>query len=74
MYDKDGLTEDDYELFGKIKCKNRIILSDTENKKYPYIKRIIKKNSYNDNKYFIKDKFGIRTFESQWDYVDWLNV
>ena len=52
---------------------NRIILSDNENTKYSYFKKIIKKNSYNDNKYFIKDKNGIRTFEEQWDFVDWLN-
>ena len=74
VYDKDGLTDDDYKAFGQINCKNKIILSDNENTKYTYFKKIIKKNSYNDNKYFIKDKYGIRTFEDQWDFVDWLNV
>lgn len=73
VYDKDGLTDNDYKAFGQINCKNRIILSDNENTKYPYFKKIIKKNSYNDNKYFIEDKYGIKTFESQWDFVDWLN-
>ena len=46
VYDKDGLTDDDYKAFGQINCKNKIILSDNENTKYPYFKKIIKKNSW----------------------------
>ena len=73
VYDKDGLTDDDYKAFGQINFKTIIIISYNENNNYSYFKKIIKKNSYNDNKYFIKDKNGIRTFEEQWDFVDWLN-
>ena len=57
-----------------MKCKNLIVLSDNDNPKYPFIKKIQKKNSGTDNKYFDLDKFGIRTYEQQWDFVDWLNV
>ena len=74
LYDKNGLTDSDFIELSKVKCKNLIVLSDNENPKYPFIKKIQKKNSGTDNKYFDLDKFGIRTYEQQWDFVDWLNV
>lgn len=44
MYDRDGLTEDDYNKLKRFKCKNKILLSDKEeNANYPFIKKMVKK-------------------------------
>ena len=74
LYDKNGLTDDDFNQLFNVKCKNLIVLSDNENPKYSFIKKIQKNNSGKDNKYFDKDKYGIMTFERQWDFVEWLNI
>lgn len=73
MYDRDGIDEKDYEVFSRLKCVNRIIITDKPNDKYSFFKQMTKK-SENDNAFLEKDKYGIRTFERQWDYVDWLNT
>lgn len=72
MYDRDGIDEEDFKSFSRLKCVNRIILSDRANEKYPFVKQMTKENE-TDNVYLEKDKYGIRSFERQWDYVDWLN-
>lgn len=74
MYDRDGLTDEDFDVLSKINCKNRIVLSDIDNSKFPFIKRLKSHpEKVNGPQYLDKDIFGIRTFEKQWDYVDWLN-
>ena len=73
MYDRDGIDEEDYKVFARLKCVNKIILSDKTNDKYPFVKQMTKEND-NDTVYLEKDKYGIRSFEKQWDYVDWLNI
>ena len=70
MLDRDGLDDNDYKEFAKIKCKNKVILSDNDNTEHPFFIQI--KNN-RDKAYTDKDKYGIMTFERQWDYVDWLN-
>ena len=74
LYEKNGLTDDDFNQLFNVQCKNLIVLSDNENPKYSFIKKIQKNNSGKDNKYFDKDKYGIMTFERQWDFVEWLNI
>ena len=74
MYDRDGLTDEDFDVLSKIKCKNRIVLSTEENDNYPFIKKLKSHpEKVNGPQCLDKDKFGIRTFEKQWDFVDWLN-
>ena len=72
MYDRDGIDEEDYEVFARLKFVNRIMLSDKANYNYPFVKQMTKEND-NDTVYLDKDKYGIRSFEKQWNYVDWLN-
>ena len=72
MYDRDGMDEKDYDNFSQLQSKNKIILSDHDNKSYPFILKLTSKSN-DDGVFLEKDKCGIRTFERQWDYVDWLN-
>ncbi len=74
MYDRNGLTNEDFDALSKINCKNRIVLSTEENDKYSFIKKLKPHpERVNGPQCLDKDTFGIRTFEKQWDYVDWLN-
>lgn len=74
MYDRNGLTNEDFDALSKIDCKNRIVLSTEENDKYPFINKLKSHpEKVNGPQCLDKDVFGIRTFEKQWDYVDWLN-
>lgn len=57
----------------KATYKNLILLTDTPlNLEYAYC---IKENvgRLNSQTFLDQDKYGIRTFEKQWDFVSWLN-
>lgn len=70
MYDLDGLTEEDIWRLDRIKCKNKVVLSQNK-RDIPYVLTIEPKNGTN---YLDKDRVGRRTFERKFDYVSWLNV
>ena len=74
LYDRDNLTASDFQQLANIKCKRIICLTDDENKKSDYCYRIKpNRNRINGLTFLDKDRFGIRTFEKQWDFVKWLN-
>ena len=74
MYDRNGLTNEDFETLADIDCKNKVVLSTSENQQFPFVKKLVPhKERVNGPQCLDKDIFGIRTFEKQWDYVDWLN-
>jgi uncharacterized protein (DUF1919 family) len=70
MYDFDGITKADILRLDKIPCKNKIVLSPNKHD-IPYVFTIRPKKMTN---YLDKDRFGRRTFEKKFDFVDWLNV
>lgn len=70
MYDFGGITKEDILKLDAIKCKNKIVLSEKEYD-IPYVLTIKPRN---DKNYLDRDRFGIRTFEREFDFVDWLNV
>lgn len=70
LYDLDGITEEDILRLGKIRCKNKVVLSPRE-WDIPYVVTIKPKNGTN---YLDKDRVGRRTFERKFDFVSWLNV
>ena len=70
MYDLGDVTEEDILRLDKVKCKNKVVLS--QNKwDIPYVVTIKPRNGTN---YLDKNRFGLRTFERKFDYVSWLNV
>ena len=74
MYDRNGLTNEDFETLSDIVCKNKVVLSTSENQQFSFVKKLVPHNErVNGPQCLDKDIFGIRTFEKQWDYVDWLN-
>lgn len=74
MYDREYLTEDDLLLLNDVKCKNKIVLSDKERKNLLFVKTIKPNLDRRFREQFLdKDKYGIRTYEKQWDFVSWLN-
>ena len=74
MYDRDGITEDDIKTLNEVNCKNIIVLSDKERPDIDYVKTIVPNYEAEFGYQFLdKDKYGIRTFEKQWDFVEWLN-
>lgn len=74
MYDRDGITIDDIHLLKDVDCKNIIILTDKEYPNIDYAKTINPNLNAEFGYQFLDiDKYEIRTFEKQWDFVDWLN-
>lgn len=74
MYDRNGLTNEDFDTLSNIDCKNKVVLSTSENQQFSFVKKLVPHNErVNGPQCLDKDIFGIRTFEKQWDYVDWLN-
>ena len=74
MYDRNGLTDDDYSDLAKVKCENRIVLSTREHPEFSFVKKL--KNNpgrINGAQCLDKDIFGIHTFEKQWDFTAWIN-
>jgi len=70
MYDLGDITEEDILRLDRIKCKNKVVLSQNK-RDIPYVVTIKPKNGTN---YLDKDWVGRRTFERKFDYVSWLNV
>lgn len=75
MYDKDGLTKEDLKKLENIKCKGKIVISNTD---YPDLNYVIKikANMNNLEKRYrlnINKWTGKRKFEEKFDYVKWLN-
>lgn len=74
MYDRDGITESDFIKLENINCKNKLVITDKDYKNYSYVKKIVPNKTHNMNEQCMDgDKYGIRTFEKNWDYVSWLN-
>lgn len=70
MYDLGDLTEEDILRLDTVKCKNKIVLSQNK-RDIPYVLTIKPREGVN---YLDTDRFGRRTFEKKFDFVDWLNV
>lgn len=70
MYDLGDITEADILRLDKVKCKNKVVLSQNK-RDIPYVVTIKPKNGTN---YLDQDWVGRRTFERKFDYVSWLNV
>lgn len=68
LNDIDGITEEDIIKLRDIKCSNIVVLSNKNHCGLEYVQPILTKGRFTD-----KDKYGIRTYEKQWDYVAWLN-
>lgn len=75
LYDRDGITREDLLKFGEIPCKNRIVLSDREYSDIAYVQTMRPNNNkVNGPQFLDKDWRKRRTFEKQWDFVQWLNI
>lgn len=75
MYE-DDLNRNELQQLSNVICKKIIVLtSSTENLDLPFLKYIKRdKRSRENSEVFLDfDFFGRRTFEKQWDYVEWLN-
>ena len=74
-YAKDAvpLSKDEILEAGNIKCKNLIVLSDIPYPDIPYVLYIPKKDSDLGQLYFDCDKYGIKTFEKDFDFISFLN-
>ena len=74
MFERDNVSKNDIMALCKEKIKNIIVLTDNEKTNLPFSK-IIKPNPNRPNglQFLDKDKYGIRTIEKQWNFVDWLN-
>lgn len=68
------LTKEEILRAGRIKCNNLIILSDIPCPDVPYVLYIPKKGKDLGQLYFDQDKYLIRTFEKEFDFVSFLNI
>lgn len=76
IYDSPEITEERLKTLNKLNYKKYIILTNNKDKKLtPHYKYISPTNKGRaDEKVFLdRDYFGLRTFEKQWDFVDWIN-
>ena len=71
FYYRDGHSIEEIRKIESAECKKVMVLShkpiDIE------YSLCLKGNGRADQNYMEKDKFGIRTFEKEWDFVSWLN-
>lgn len=71
MYDIEDLTEDELRRLEGIKCKNKVVLSARVHEGIPWVKTIKPNLSRPNGAQFLdKDCLGIRTYEKQFDFVD----
>ena len=68
LQDSDKITDEDIRNLKDVNCRNIIVLSNKNRKNLQYIQPI-----RTTEKFTNKDKYGMRVFEKQWDYVKWLN-
>lgn len=75
LYDRDGISEQDIRCLSDVPCKRLVVLSEREYPDINYVKTIHKpkRSRPNDCTFLDKDRFGLRTFEKQFDFVGWLN-
>lgn len=73
MYDREALTEKDFQRFEAIPCKGRVILSDRERPDFDCVVTIKPSRRPMGQQFLDRDWFGLRTFEKQFDNVKWLN-
>lgn len=69
-----SLTKEEILRAGNIRCNNLIILSDIPCPDVPYVLYIPKKGKDLGQLYFDQDKYLIRTFEREFDFVSFLNI
>ncbi len=74
MYDLDGITEDDFMRLKKIPCQNKVVLSKNQYPHIPFVKTIVPNPNSTQTNFLDKDRYGIRTFEKQFDFVEFLNT
>lgn len=73
MYDRDGITEEDIRRLERIECKNKMVLSDMYYPDIDYVLTMKPTERANGAQFLDTDWFGRRTFEKNWDFVEWLN-
>lgn len=74
MYDRDGISERDFDTLAKVNCKNKVILSSRRYNNYDFIKTLQPNvGATHGELYLDTDSIGMREFEKQWDFVEWLN-
>lgn len=74
MYDRDGIAEEDIRKLETVKCKNKIVLSDKKHDDIDYVIEMNKNDVQFGEQCLDKDWLGRRTFEKQFNLVQWLNV
>ncbi len=74
MYDLDGITREHLWRLDKIPCQNKVVLSDKKRDDIPFVKTIIPNPETTQTNFLDRDKYGVRTFEKQFDFVAFLNV
>lgn len=74
MYERENLSKEEISLIEKVKCKNKIVITDNENNNLEYALYVKPNLTRNDGFQCLdRDIFGIRTFEKKFDFVKWLN-
>lgn len=75
MYDKDGLTKDDFKKLEKVKCRGKIVISNRKYKDIDYVIKIPANMDKIETRYRLNvNRFtGKRKFEEKFNYVKWLN-
>lgn len=74
FYYRDGYTIEEIRQIENAKCKNYVVLTDKP-LDLPYAVRITPNlDRPNGDSFLDKDWLSIRTFEKQWDFVEWLNT
>lgn len=74
MYDVENLTENDLLQLKNVRCQNMVVLSSNERSNLEFVKKITPNlDRVNGAQFLDKDKYGMRTYEKQWNFVEWLN-
>ena len=78
LYDRDDVELDKInDIIGRTNLKNIAVLTEHEEhatEEYIYYLKKTKRDRANKNYFIDKDKFNLRTFEKQFDFVKWLNT
>ncbi len=73
IYDCEDLTNEEIMNMKKLPCKRCVLLTEKERPDIEFAKKMVPSGKTNGKQYLDRQWHGLHTFETQFDFVRWLN-
>ena len=73
LYDREDLTDEEIMNLEDLPCKRCILLTEKERSHIKFAKKMVPSGKPNGKQYLDRRWHGLHTFETQFDFVSWLN-